>query len=156
MTYAIVGLPLAPFQAYFGLSEEALSAQNIRRVTATRQGRYPCRITLQDALEGETLLLLNHEYQSAETPYRGRHAIFVNERATVPARYVDALPPVLANREAISVRAFDQEDMMLDAMVVSGPRLDEAILRLFSDPNATYLHAHNAARGCFAARIDRA
>jgi hypothetical protein len=32
----------------------------------------------------------------------------------------------------------------------------QAIGRLFETPDAAYLHAHNAAHGCFAARIDRA
>ena len=29
------------------------------------------------------------------------------------------------------------------------------IERLLADPQVAYLHAHNAGRGCFAARIDR-
>jgi hypothetical protein len=29
------------------------------------------------------------------------------------------------------------------------------IARMLDNPNVDYLHAHNAGRGCFAARIDR-
>jgi hypothetical protein len=31
-----------------------------------------------------------------------------------------------------------------------------AIERLFANPEAAYIHAHYAKRGCYAARIDRA
>jgi hypothetical protein len=155
MTYVITGLDIEPFRPLFGLADEALAERHIVRVTADAPVGYPCRVLLADAAPGETLLLLNHEYQSAETPYRGRHAIFVNEAATEPARFADEVPPVLTLRAAIALRAFDAAGMMVDAEVVAGPAVGAAILRQFANPDAAYLHAHNAARGCFAARIDR-
>jgi hypothetical protein len=155
VTYAIVGLDVEPFRALFGLTNEELAARQVVRVTADAPVGYPCRVLLEDAAPGETLLLLNHEYQSAETPYRGRHAIFINEAADTPRRFVDEVPPVLFVRQAISLRAFDVAGMMTDAELVSGPAIEPAILRLLEDPSVAYLHAHNAARGCFAARIER-
>ena len=156
MSYAITGLPVEPFQPYFGLSDEELAKHNMVRMTADAPVGFPCRVLLEDAQPGDTLLLLNHEYQPAETPYQGRHAIFVNERATEPRTFVDEVPPVLSVRKAISIRAFDEAGMMLDADVVAGDEVEDLILRLFENPQAAYLHAHNAGRGCFAARIDRA
>ena len=155
MTYAIVGLDVEPFRALFGLSEDELAARHVVRVVADSPVGYPCRVLLEDARPGESLLLLNHEFQSAETPYRGRHAIFVNEAADAPRRFVDEVPPVLSVRAAISLRAFDAVGMMIDAELVSGAEIEPAILRMLGDPEAAYLHAHNAARGCFAARIER-
>jgi hypothetical protein len=105
---------------------------------------------------GETLLLLNHEYQPAQTPYQGRHAIFVNEAADAPRTFVDEVPAVLSIRKAISLRAFDDAGMMIDADVVAGAEVESLILRLLDNPQTAYIHAHNAGRGCFAARIDRA
>src|SRR6202035_3943989 len=104
---------------------------------------------------GDTLLLVNHEYQAADTPYRGRHAIFVNEGATAPRTFVGEIPPVLSVRKAISLRAFDAGGMMIDAEVVPGAEVEACVLKMFANPTVAYLHAHNAARGCFAARIDR-
>jgi hypothetical protein len=156
MTYAITGLPVEPFQPYFGLPDEDLAKLHIVRMTADQPVGFPCRVLLEDAQPGDTLLLLNHEYQPAETPYQGRHAIFVNERATAPRTFVDETPPVLTVRKAISIRAFDEVGMMIDADVVPGAETEALILRLFANPAAAYLHAHNAGRGCFAARIDRA
>jgi hypothetical protein len=156
MTYSITGLAVEPFQPFFGLPDEELARRHIVRMTADAPVGYPCRVLLEDARPGDTLLLLNHEYQPAETPYRGRHAIFVNEAATAPRTFVDEIPAVLSVRKAISLRAYDAKDMMIDADVVPGAEVEATVRRLLENPNVTYLHAHNAGRGCFAARIDRA
>jgi Protein of unknown function (DUF1203) len=156
MTYAIVGLPVEPFRPLFGLPDEDLATRRVVRVVADAPVGYPCRVLLEDARPGDTLLLLNHEYQNADTPYRGRHAIFVNEAAEGPRRFVDEVPPVLYVRQAISLRAFDEAGMMIDADLASGSAIEPVILRLLDDRRASYLHAHNAARGCYAARIERA
>ena len=156
MTYAIVGLPVELFRALFGLPREELAARHVVRVVADAPVGYPCRVLLEDARPGDSLLLLNHEYQAADTPYRGRHAIFVNEAAERPRRFVDEVPPVLLVRPAISLRAFDEAGMMIDADLASGSAIEPAILRLLDNPDTSYLHAHNAARGCYAARIEPA
>jgi hypothetical protein len=155
MSYSITGLPVEAFRPLFGLSDEELAQRKVVRVTADSPVGFPCRVLLEDARPGDTLLLLNHEYQPVDGPYRGRHAIYVNERAEGPQGFVDEVPAVLARRKAISLRAFDEAGMMLDADVVPGPEVEALILRLFENPQAAYLHAHNAGRGCFAARVDR-
>ena len=156
MTYSITGLPVEDFQPLFGLSEAELAMRNIVRMTADSDVGFPCRVLLADAKPGDALLLLNHEYQPAQTPYQGRHAIFVNEAATAPATFVDEVPMVLTVRKAISLRGFDAAGMIVDADVVPGPEVEPLILKLFENPAIAYIHAHNAGRGCFAARIDRA
>lgn len=155
MAYVIEGLSVDPFRPLFGLPDTELASRNIVRVTADASVGFPCRVLLEDAQSGDTLLLMNHEYQPAETPYQGRHAIFVNEAATAPGRFVGVVPPVLSIRKAISLRAYDAIGMMIDADVVPGAELEPLILRLLDNPATVYLHAHNAGRGCFAARIDR-
>lgn len=155
MTYVIRGLPVADFQPLFGLSEAELAARQIVRMTADAPVGFPCRITLADAQPGETLLLLNHEHLAVDSPYRSRHAIFVNETAAETARFVGEVPPVLTVRKAISIRSFDAGGMMLDADLAAGDGIEPLILRLLDNPDAAYLHAHNAGRGCYAARIDR-
>ena len=152
--FAIAGLDPAPFALLYGLSDAELAARNVVRMTADAKPGFPCRVTLADAEPGETLLLLNHEYQPAETPYRGRHAIFVREGAAAAALFVDAVPEQLATR-LLSVRAFDGDDMMVDGEVIEGYLLAALIERGFADPALADLHVHNARRGCFAARVDR-
>lgn len=45
--------------------------------------------------------------------------------------------------------------MMREAEVAPGDALEPVIERRLAVPGAAYLHAHNAAMGCYAARIDR-
>lgn len=45
---------------------------------------------------------------------------------------------------------------MHDADVLEGTQLETAIERFFQDPRIACLHVHNARRGCYACRIDRA
>jgi hypothetical protein len=56
----------------------------------------------------------------------------------------------------MSLRAFDKDGMMLDADVVGGKEIETVIERFFANPDVDYIHAHNARRGCYAGRIDRA
>ena len=154
MTYRIQGLSPAPFAALFGLPDEALPERGALRVTADKDFGFPCRITLEDAQPGETLILLNHVSQEAATPYRASHAIFVREGANEPASYVDETPPVFAGR-ILSLRGFDAEGMMVDARLAAPGEADARIRELFEQPAIVAIHAHNATRGCFAARIER-
>ena len=153
--YRISGLPLADFEPLFGLDDEALEARGARRVVAANKPGYPCRVTLEDAEPGETLILLNYEHQPAQTPYRSGHAVFVREKASAEAVFDNEVPPLLASR-LLSVRAYDEAGMMLDADCVEGTELEPLIARMFDDPRTAYLHVHNAKRGCFAARVERA
>ncbi|MDP2261343.1 MAG: DUF1203 domain-containing protein [Caulobacter sp.] len=155
MSFVVTGLAPEPFSPLFGADDAALAAAGAIRFTADAKPGFPCRITLEDAEPGETVLLLNHEHHAAETPYRSRHAIYVREAATAPARYQDQLPPALAVR-LLAIRAFDADGMMIDADIVEGREAVPLIERFLADPKAAYLHAHNARRGCFAARIERA
>ena len=68
---------------------------------------------------------------------------------------MDAVPEQLRLR-VLSLRAFDEAGFLHAAEVVDGRALEGAVERLLGDPQAAYLHAHFAAPGCYAARIDRA
>ncbi len=155
MTYRIRGLDPAPFRHLFGLSDEALAAHGARRCIADAKPGFPDRIELRDAEPGETLLLLNHVHQPADTPYRASHAIFVREGAERAVELVDAIPEAIRIRP-ISLRAFDAAGEMVDADLVDGRELEPLIERLLADPAVDYLHAHYAKRGCYAGRIERA
>ena len=137
------------------MSEAELAEHNVVRMAVTAKPGSPCRITLEDAEPGENVLLVNYEHLPVDTPYRSAHAIFVREGAEGAAEFVDAIPEQLAIR-LLSVRAFDADGMMTDADVFDGSELEVRIAGFFADPKVAYLHAHNAKRGCFAARIDRA
>jgi hypothetical protein len=155
MTYRITGLEPFDFAHLFGLSDAELSARGAVRLTADAKPGFPCRITLDDAEPSETLLLVNHCSHGGDNPYRATHAIFVNESATEAAVYEDAIPPAL-DRRILSLRAFDVDGMMRDAALAQPGEADAVVRRLLADEAVDHLDAHNAIRGCFAARVDRA
>jgi hypothetical protein len=45
--------------------------------------------------------------------------------------------------------------MMVDAALAQPGQADPSVRKLFANPDAVHIDAHNATRGCFAARIDR-
>jgi hypothetical protein len=155
MTYRITGLDPAPFGELFGLSDDALAHAGAVRMTVTSKPGFPCRVTLEDRQPGETMLLVNHVSHDVANPYRASHAIFVVEQAAEPAEYIDQVPPVFATR-VLSLRGFDAEGMMADAVLTQPGEADAGIRALFANPQIAYIHAHNATRGCFAARVERA
>ncbi|MBC7166840.1 DUF1203 domain-containing protein [Phenylobacterium sp.] len=156
MAYLVRGLDSRLFQPLFGLSDAELTARGVVRQEVDAPVGYPCRISLADAPAGATVLLLNHVHQPADTPYRASHAIFVQEGVTETAEVRDEIPPVLSRRPFISLRAFDARGMMVDADLCPGADLDAPVRRLLGLPGVACLQAHFAARGCYAARIERA
>jgi hypothetical protein len=115
---------------------------------------FPERIEMRDAEPGETLLLVNYQHQSAASPYRSSHAVYVREGATENWSG-DHLPDVMRQR-LLSLRGFWADGSMVDADVVEGRDAEPIIERLFENRAIAYIHAHYARPGCYAARIDRA
>lgn len=156
MTFQIHGLPRARFEPLFTLGDAALSAKGVVRMRVSETPGFPCRVGLRDLEAGESVLLLNHTHQPADTPYRSAHAIFVGEQSADATVQPDQVPEVLARR-ILSIRAFDAAGMMLDADLSEGEGPTAALIeRLLADPRADRLHIHNARRGCFAAWAARA
>jgi hypothetical protein len=155
MSFQIAGLDATPFRRFYGLSDEELQSFGVKRFIADEKPGFPDRIELRDVEQGEAVLLLNYLHQPADTPYKASHAIFVREWAETPYRAVDEIPDVLRIRP-ISLRAFDASGDMVDAELITDDDLKPTIERLLANPDADYIHAHYAKRGCYAARIDRA
>jgi hypothetical protein len=55
----------------------------------------------------------------------------------------------------LSLRAFSEEGMMVDADVVEGLVIEPLIERMLANPEVSYIHVHNARQGCYSGRIDR-
>src|SRR5215210_6191476 len=132
MTYRITGLDPAPYKPLFGLSDEELAARGVVRMTVT-SATFPCRVSLTDRSPGERVLLLNHVSHDVAGPYRASHAIFVTEGVEQSAEYVDEQPPVFKSR-VLSLRGFDSDGIMADAMLTQPGEADAGIRRLFANP----------------------
>lgn len=155
MTYRITGLSPQPFAHLIGANEAVLADHGASRVAAGADKGWPCRISLEDAKAGESLILLNHVSHDVATPYRSAYAIYVREAANAPAEYVDETPPVFEGRP-MAFRAFDGEGMLRNAALAQPGEHDTKIRELFAADEIAYIHAHNAAHGCFAAKVERA
>ena len=153
-SYRVRGLDPAPFKPLFGLSDEELADRGIVRMTVSSP-TFPCRVSLTDRAIGETVLLLNHISHAVANPYRAAHAIFVTEGEEEAAEYLDQVPPVFEKR-ILSLRGFDADGMMADAILTQPGEADAGIRKLFANPEIQNIHAHNATRGCFSAKIERA
>lgn len=154
MPYVVRGLDPQPFRPLFNLSDSELTERGVVRMTVTAP-TFPCRVSLTDRQIGERMLLLNHVSHDVANPYRASHAIFVAEGAGEAAEYVDEVPPVF-ERRVLSLRGFDKDGMMADAILAQPGEADAGIRRLFENPEIQTIHAHNATRGCFSAKIERA
>ena len=155
MSFRVSALPTARFKPLFALSDEELATRGAMRRIVDKCPGFPCRVSLVDAQVGEVVLLTNYEHQTASSPYRASHAIFVRENAREARPEVGEVPEVLRSR-LLSVRGFDEKGMMIDADVVDGRAIEPSIERLLANGTISYLHLHNAKPGCYAARVDRA
>jgi len=155
MAFRITGLSPEPFQSLFGLPEQDLESLGMKRYIVGSNPGFPDRIEMKDAQLGQSVLLLNHVCQPANTPYRASHAIFIREWATQAYDAVDQVPQSMQIR-LLSLRAFTDAGMMLGAEVAEGIAIEPVIAQMFSNPEVSYIHVHNAKQGCYSGRIDRA
>lgn len=153
MTYTIAGLAPSHFEGLFDATDAQLQLQNARRTLVTSRPGFPCRISLEDADIGETVILLHHVSHDVATPYRSAYAIYVRQGVQAAA-YRDEIAPVMQGRP-LGLRAFDAAGMLRDARLAMPGDADAAVRALFANPHIAYIHAHNAAHGCFVAQIDR-
>src|ERR1700733_9967790 len=114
MSFRITGLSNEPFKSLFGLTDNELAARGAKRYVADAKPGFPDRIELRDAEPGESVILVNHVHQPADTPYHASHAIFVLEGAAETYDRIDEVPEVLRPR-MISLRAFGASHMIVDA-----------------------------------------
>jgi uncharacterized protein DUF1203 len=155
MPLRFTGLAPKQFAPLFALSDFELAARGMRRVVADSKPGYPCRVSLEDAKPGERLILLPFDHQPAHSPYKASGPIFVRENAREVFDRVGEVPPVLNNR-LLSLRGYDADDLIVEADVAEGAGIESALERFFERDDVRYIHVHNAKRGCYSCRVDRA
>lgn len=155
MNFQIKPLDAQRFAHLFDLTDAELAEQQAcRQVVATSPGT-PCRVSMQDAAVGETVILFNYVHQPEDSPYQASHAIFVRQGAREAQLAINEVPDVIRCR-LVSLRLFDRNHMMIDADVMPGDVVGTAIAAAFDKADVAYAHIHNAKPGCFAASVHRA
>lgn len=114
---------------------------------------YPCRQCLRDAEIGEELILVSHDPFQNDSPYRSASPIFLHRTPCQPASTAEL--PLQLTRRQLSVRSFDDKEMMIDAKVIDGTNLAETLDVFFSKSSTARVHVHNAERGCWATDVER-
>ena len=147
MTYQITGISPTAIDLNQG-------GTGVVHVTATSRPGFPCRVTLEDAEEGEEMILFHHVSHDVKTPYRSSYAIYARAGAEKAAQYTDEVPPVFEGRP-LGMRAFDADAMLKTAGLAMPGRADETIRQLLERDEVAYIDVHNAAHGCFVARVER-
>lgn len=153
--FQIVALPREQFTPLFDLEDATLEAMDARRVVVDEKPGFPCRVSLEDAEVGETVLLLPVTHHDVRSPYRAAGPVYVRRDARTATPAVNEVPFMLTHR-LLSIRGYDREGMLLDAAVVNGTELESAIRDMFAAPAVDYLHIHNARPGCYDCRVVRA
>lgn len=154
-SFQIAGLDHEQFEHLFKLSDEELKAHGAMRCIATESPGFPCRISLEDAQTGDELLLLPFVHQPASSPYRASGPIFVRNGSKKRSLGPGEVPKYVSSR-LMSVRAYDSANMIVAATVCEGVNTGREIEGHFDNTEVAYIHLHNAKRGCFSARVERA
>ncbi|MEM9360398.1 MAG: DUF1203 domain-containing protein, partial [Pseudomonadota bacterium] len=95
MDFQINSLPSEAFANMFQMTDEELAKQNAVRQVVTSHPGTPCRVSMQDAEVGETVILLNYAHQPGDSPYQATHAIFVRQNAEQARLAINEVPQVI-------------------------------------------------------------
>ena len=155
MGFQISALIIDQFSHMFGQDQKTLAKYGVQRRVVDSNPGFPCRVSLQDAEVGESVLLMNYEHQPMRTPFRSSHAIFIREDASQAVLDRNEVPGMFRHR-VLSVRAFDTSGMIIDADMINGEHLESSIDHLLENDCTDYLHIHNAKLGCYLGLAERA
>jgi hypothetical protein len=153
-TFRIVPLARERFTELFALDDRTLANRGILRRTVPAEGGVPCRVSLEDARPGESVLLLPFVHHDVTTPYRASGPIYVREDARTAELEPGEVPEML-RRRLLSLRAYDARGMLVHSEVVQGADLELALGKAFEDAVVAYVHLHNARPGCFNCAVER-
>jgi len=123
--------------------------QPVKRVVA--EGGEPCRDVLRRAVAGEELILASFTPFTKSGPYKEYGPIFVlanpsGESVRLQTGYL---------REQFVIRAYSEEQEIIDAALVKAPDFEETVQRFLASEDTAFLHVRFPVYGCFALRIDR-
>jgi hypothetical protein len=153
--FQIKSLQSNVFADLFDLNDKELEKLGAARLTVDRKQAFPCRISLEDAEPGEEVILLPYEHHKTNSPYRSSGPIYIRKNAATAILEVNEIPKMLDHR-LLSLRAYDKNGMMKQAVVVEGHSVRTALNTIFDNPGIQYIHIHNAKPGCYNCLVERA
>ncbi len=155
MNFKLKSLSDTEFNYLFDLENAELSKIGAKRMTVDEFPGFPCRVSLKDAEIGEEVILLHYNYHKTASPYKASGPIFIRKVAKTANLNINEVP-VMFNHRLLSIRGFDKNGNMKDAVVIEGKRLNEQLIHFFEKSAIEYVHIHNAKPGCFNCEVIRA
>ncbi|WP_281560550.1 DUF1203 domain-containing protein [Thalassomonas sp. RHCl1] len=152
--FQIIPVDIEAFQPVLSLAPEALASAHAKVLDVDEHPGYPCRVSLIEAKVGEQVLVLPYNHHDVDSPYRASGPVFVRLNAQTHLPAINEIPEVVQHR-LLSLRAYNSEHMMIDAIVIPGRELKAAIETMFAREQVNYLHIHNANPGCFSCAVQR-
>lgn len=130
--------------------------QPVKRVVAN--GGEPIRDVLRRAKPGEELLLASFSPFAKTSPYKEYGPIFVlandsDEDVNRDAVEIGGDQNYL--RGQFAIRAYSNEEAIIDAALVEATNAQEVVEKFFARPDTAFVHVRFPTYGCFAARLDR-
>lgn len=154
MNFQLRALEKNIFESYFAKSVSQLAAHGAVTFQADHSPGYPCRVSLTDAMAGETVLAVPYCHHDVVGPYRSIGPIFVRADAVRSEPAVNEVPRMFRHR-LLSVRAYNQDRMMILAENAMGGQLESVLRKQFSKRDVAYIHLHNSQPGCFNCVVER-
>lgn len=153
-SFQITALQDKEFSNLFKLDNWELEKRGAIKMTVDKKPGFPCRVSLKDAEIGEEVILLSYQHHQTNSPYQATGPIFISKDAITSSLDINEIPAML-NHRLLSVRAYDKNGMMRDAIVTEGQNLKTVLIATFSNPEINYIHIHNAKAGCYNCKVER-
>lgn len=154
MNFRIESLKSQPFEFISKLDEAELKQNNIVKQIVNKKPSFPCRVTLEDAEIGEEVFLFNYEFHSVSSPYKASGPIYIRPNKEQRFCEVNEVPSLFLTR-LISLRGYNQQQMLIFAEVFEGKELKNKIQNAFENHEIEYVHIHNAKFGCYFAQAKK-
>ena len=104
-------------------------------------------------------ILFSYSPNESDHPYNEIGPVYIHEDECAAYDELDRFPSEVKNDRVnfpLTLRCYDKERRMIHAELVGERDVEELIEKLFADRDIEFIHARNAAYGCFITRIERA
>jgi hypothetical protein len=142
------------YNELFKLTEKELADKSMIKMIVDQKPGYPCRVTLEDAEVGEEVLLFPFEYHKTKSPYKASGPIFIRKNTLKATLEINKIPEMLFKRNQ-TLRAYDKNGIMINAISPETSELKKGIETLFSNSIASYIQIHNTNPGCYNCQVNR-
>jgi hypothetical protein len=127
----------------------------LRPVAVDRELAFPCRVCLEDAKAGESVLLFSYSPFPGPAPHRTVGPVFVHASRCTPFA-PSARAPEMIRRRLVAFRAYDEAGTeLIDCDVLEGAALEARVEKVLADRRVHRINVHLARAGCFACAIER-